>query len=106
MSIKAAYLKLLTTHKRAMVLSRNGTDYNIYATPSNYSRKLNGPEEIAIKGKEFIITKDTLDKVTFPGAPKRGDRLADEDIGVNIISEIHEMYDFGGAIIGYRVRTS
>jgi hypothetical protein len=106
MSIKAAYLKLLAAHNRQMDLTRNNVTYSILVTPSNYSRKLSGPEEITIKGKEFVITKDTLTKAGFTGPLKRGDRLSDPDMGVNIISEVHEMFDFGGEIVGYRVRTS
>jgi hypothetical protein len=78
---------------------------NIRITPGNYSRNLGAPEEIIITGREFVISKKNLDEVYFPSL-KRGDRIKDSELGYIILSDINEMYGFGGSIIGYRVRSS
>lgn len=102
-----AFRSLLEIHSRPMTIERVGeiAVAQIKATPSNYFRNLAAPEDMIIEGREFVISKAILDEVSYP-APRRGDRLKDTEIGVNIISEVREMYDFGGKIIGYRVRTS
>lgn len=84
--------------------------YGINATairvaPANYFRNLSGPGETIIEGKEFVISKNSLDIVSFP-PPRRGDRIKDSESGINTISEVREMHGFGGSIIGYRVRTN
>lgn len=102
-----AFNTLLTYHSRAMTISRPGGvgPVGIKVTPANYSRNLAGPEEVVIEGREFIVTKKTLEDAAFP-VPKRGDRLEDPEIGLNVISEVREIFGFGGAILGYRLRTS
>lgn len=90
-----------------MTIERPGSiaAVSIKVTPSNYSRNLAGPEEVVIEGREYVISKHTLDLVNYP-VPKRGDRLKDTELGVNVISEVKEIFGFGGAILGYRVRCS
>jgi len=75
----------------------------IKVSPSNYFRNLQGPEEIVMSGREFVISKKSLDAVAYP-IPKRGDRLKDTELGTSIISEVREMFSFGGDIVGFRVR--
>jgi hypothetical protein len=105
MSIKAAFNFLLQTHSRVMLLETAdfSKSIEIKVAPSNYFRNFAGPEEVVVEGQEFIIAKDFLQDF---GTPKRGDRLVDQDLGENTITEIRPMHDYGGAIIGYRVRTS
>lgn len=84
--------------------------YGISATPirvttSNYFRNLEAVEETVFTGREFVISKQVLDAAFYP-TPKRGDRIKDEDLGVSTVTEVREMSGLGGAIIGYRVRTS
>lgn len=91
-------------------LKRPKTSYGIApsairAAPANYFRNLAGPEEIVVEGREFVLSKSNLDSVKFP-APKRGDRITDPGIAVSTITEVREMFGFGGALIGYRIRTS
>lgn len=90
-----------------MTISRPGQPYEgeIRVTPSNYFRHLQGPEETVIPGREYIISKTALDAIEFP-MPKRGDRLTDEELGISVISEVRELFDFGGKLMGFRVRTS
>jgi hypothetical protein len=78
---------------------------NIKWTPSNFFRNLSGPEEVTIEGEEYVISKKVLESVYFP-VPRKGDRIIDSENGVSVISESRPMYGLGGAIIGYRVRTS
>ena len=98
-----------------MVLSKHGRNVKIFRddeltavdiriTPSNYFRNLAGPEEIIVEGREFIIPKKGLDDAGFTSL-KRGDVIKDPELGYLQLSEIREMYDFGGSIMGYRVRT-
>ena len=101
-----AFNTLLSLHSRTVTLERPGVKtVTIKVTPSNYFRNLAGPEEIVIEGKEFVISKTFLDAVEF-GVPKRGDRITDAQTGLAVISEVREMFAFGGTIIGFRVRTS
>lgn len=77
----------------------------IQASPSNYFRNLAGPEEVTVYGREFVLSKQNLDSVFYP-VPKKGDRITDPELGLSVISEVREMFDFGGAILGYRIRCS
>ncbi len=106
MSTKDAFRSLLNLHKRSVTLIRPDIyEVTVDMSPSNYSRNLEGPSEITIAGKEFVVTKEALDEVSYP-RPKRGDRITDAEMGTFAIDEVREMFDFGGAIIGYRLRTS
>ncbi len=105
--LQNAFNLLLGLHKRNMTIERPGVvgPFMISATPSNYSRNLAGPEETVIGGREFLIAKRVLDSVAYP-TPRRGDRLEDAESGHFEITEVREMYDLGGEIMGFRIRTS
>jgi hypothetical protein len=105
MSLANAFNQLLFLQSRPATIERNGsiTAVSILISPSNYARNLQGPEETVSEGKEFVVSKASLDKVSYP-RPKRGDVIRDVDLGKNTIADIREMYDFGGAVIGYRLR--
>ena len=105
MSLANAFNQLLFLQKRPATIERNGSisAVNIFISPSNYARNLQGPEETVSEGKEFVISKKILDLVSYP-RPKRGDVIRDVDLGKNTVADIREMYDFGGAVIGYRIR--
>lgn len=108
MSLEAAFNLMLGIQGRTMTLSRlgdNALSVEVKMAPSNYSRNLEGPSDTVMPGKEFVVSKSVLDSVSFP-KPKRGDRISDEDMGTLTISEIREMFDVGGKLIGYRLRTS
>lgn len=108
MSIADALNLMLSIQSRTMTLTRPGDEglsVEVRVSPSNFSRNLEGPSDTTIPGKEFVVSKKVLDEAAFP-KPKRGDRLIDSDMGSMAISEIREMYDLGGAIIAYRLRTS
>jgi hypothetical protein len=98
-----AFNSLLSLHKRVMTLSREEDSIEIEATPSNYSRMTAGPSEMVFEGREFIISTAVL-KEPIP-RPKRGDRLTDPELGALSVTDAVEMYNLGGAIIAYRVRT-
>ncbi len=76
-----------------------------YAT-SNYFRNLEGPSSTISQGREFVLSKSSLEAVSYPVPIKRNDRIVDADMGTMIISEVREMMDIHGIIIGYRVRIS
>lgn len=102
-----AFNSLLTLSKRKMTLARPGVvdEYEIYASLSNYSRNLAGPEETAIQGREFVISrKDVESTPLFP--LQRGDILIDTEYGENVIDFIDQLNGLGGEVMGYRVRTS
>jgi hypothetical protein len=106
MSLEASFNFMLNLHKRAVKLSRPAVmEVDIFVTPSNYTRFLAGPEEISMQGREYIISKTNLIASGFP-ALKKGDRITDSELGTYPIAEIKEMFDLGGNIIGYRVRTN
>lgn len=102
MSLKDAFNALLAMQSRSMTLKRAADEITVKAAPSNYSRNLAGPSDIAIKGREFVISKDDL--VTPLTKIRRGDSLIDVDFGTMAVTEVIEMYDLGGAVIGFRVR--
>ena len=102
-----AFNQLLGIHFRQVTIQRPGViaPVSVKVTPSNYSRKLSGPEDVVIDGKEFVVSKAVLDAVSFP-MPKRGDRISDPDLGNHVVSDVQELLGFGGAILGYRLRCS
>jgi hypothetical protein len=104
--LSAAFNMILSKHGRNVQIFRGdeGAAVNIRVTPANYFRNLAGPEEIIVEGAEFILSKKVLDDVNFP-KPRRGDVIKDAELGYKTLSEVREMYDFGGSILGYRVRT-
>lgn len=105
---KDTFNAILSLHRRAMTITRPGSPdvvVNIFATPSNYFRNLEVTNAVTTPGREFVISKQVLDNVSFP-TPKKGDYLTDVNLGTMTISEIREMHDLGGAIMGYRVRIS
>lgn len=106
MSLINAFNTLLFLHSREATIERPGdiTAAAIKISPSNYRRNLNGPEEIVMSGREFVISKASLDAVSYP-APERGDRIKDSELGAMSVVDITEMFDLGGSIMGYRVRT-
>ncbi len=102
-----AFNLLLSIHGRTVTLTRLGTPavtVTVRIAPSNYFRKLEGPSDTIIEGREFVLSKRALDNVSFP-APKRNDRIQDPEFGNLTILESEEMYDLGGSTMGYRVRT-
>lgn len=107
MGFKEAFNWILSKHYRTVTMDRISPAFSavIKVSPTNYSRNLEGPENIVFEGREFIITKSELDRISFPFPIKRGDRLLDAEIGKMTIKEINEMYALGGQIVGYRVRT-
>lgn len=106
MSLDSAFNFMLNLHHRVVTLKRADVmEVQVKVTPSNYSRFLSGPEEITMQGREYIISKSELVASGFP-ALKKGDRIIDTELGTFPIAEIKEMFDLGGAIIGYRMRTN
>lgn len=110
MSLKDAFNSLLSVHARTVTLTRRvaggpNLTGQVKVTPANYYRKLAGPDEIIIEGREFVIAKDALTEIGFTNL-RRGDVLTDADMGNMVIDTVREMYDLGGGIIGYRVTTA
>lgn len=108
MSIKNALEFMVNLHNRVVTFKRLGTPditFQVKASPSNYFRNLAGPSDVVMEGREFVIPKSEFIKNAFTSPIKRGDRLVDTELGTMIIAESREMYDIGGDIIGFRVRT-
>lgn len=106
MSLKAAFnLALKIGPRRNVTLSRpGGYSADVTVSPSNYSRKLEGPSDTVFKGREFILSKEEMLAKSVPTL-RRGDRMVDAEMGTMVIEEIIEMFDIGGDIMGYRLRT-
>lgn len=106
MSLKAALNLLISAQGRTATISRPGTllTGTIKVAPSNYGRMLETSSSTVVGGREFVISKDALTAISF-GAPKRGDRITDAELGTMTITDVGEMFDFGGPTMGYRVRT-
>lgn len=101
-----AFNMALKLTARTMTLTRPGVvgTYTVKVSASNYSRNLQGPEEMVISGAEFVISIFNLTESGFTGKLKRGDWLTDSELGKMAITEVDEMIALGGTIIGYRVR--
>lgn len=108
MSLASAFNLVLSIHAKNMTILRKGAPditATVMVAPSNYFRNLEGPSETVIPGREFVLSKASLDSGSYP-KPIRGDRLVDVELGTLVISEVREMFDLGSSVIGYRVRTS
>lgn len=108
MSFNDAFEAILSIHKRTITLIRpleEGTtqEATLDVTPSNYFRNLSGPSEIVMEGREFVLSKRALELAGFTQL-LRGDIFSDPELGQMTIREVREMFGFGGAILGYRVR--
>lgn len=101
-----AFNALLSRHSRPAILKRIGVttvQTNIRIAPSNFVSNAEGPADVTIKGREFVISKASI-VAPFTPILKKGDKIVDTELGSMAIGEIKEMYDMGGAIIGYRIR--
>jgi hypothetical protein len=110
MSLKDAFNSLLAVHARTVTITRRlnpgpNLTGTVKITPANYFRKLAGPDQVIMEGREFVITKDALTEAGFTNL-RRGDIFNDPEMGNLMADSIREMYDLGGAIIGYRFTTS
>jgi len=106
-----AFNYLLGKHCRTVSIVRfmdpdDGPDLTatITISPANYGRNIAGPEEIVTYGKEYVVRKMALVGTSFTTL-KRGDQITDPELGLLMIEEVKPMYDFGGDILGYRIRT-
>lgn len=109
MAIEDIFNYYLDKQSRSGKINRIGTpvfpaqEVNIKYSPTSYTRISEAPENMVVKGRQFIITKRNLTASGFVGNLKRGDRIVDTEFGSMTIREIEEMYDFGPArVIGYR----
>lgn len=104
-----AFNAILALHSRTMTIYRpssteSTTPVSIKMTPANYFRNLSGPDETVTVGREFVISMENLKASGFP-IPKRGDRIEDLELGLNVVAEVREMYDLQAQIMGFRIRT-
>jgi len=99
----SAFHFILNNQGRSVILERNKTTTaTIIAAPSNYFRNFKAMEEIQVEGREYVVSKKSLDDSSF-GEPRRGDTLVDEGFGIYAVQEVREMVLFGN-IVGYRLR--
>ena len=104
-SIISAFNYIISLQGRSIELTRGATTITIVMAPSNYFRNFTAMEEMVIDGKEFVITKASLDKNSF-GPLRRGDFLYDPDLDdEDTIADIKPLFILG-TLVGYRVRTS
>ena len=110
MSLADAFNTMLSLKKRNMKLYRVGAspvnEGYLDVSPSSFQRKLDGPADTIVEGRQFIISKRNFIACGFTGPIKRGDKLLDSELGVMTIDQIEDLYDLGGAIIGWRVSTT
>ena len=104
MSLSDAFNALLTIQSQTMTLKRDTLTATVKMAPSNFFRNLDGPANIVVDGREFVLSKKELDSTAF-GMIKRGDKIISAESGTSMIDTIREMYDIGGKVIGYRIRT-
>lgn len=108
MNLASAFNTLLKLKGRTVTLKRLGTpgwSYTVIVAPSNYARFLEGPSDVTMPGREFVISATQLKELAVPQL-RRGDRIEDSVMGDMAISEIREMFGLGNEILGYRLRIS
>ncbi len=101
--LKNSFNYMISLHSRPATLSRPSTalTVNLRITPSSYFRNIEAKGNIVSIGREFIISVGWLSAY---GEIRRGDIINDVDYKESTVSEIFEMHDLGGDIMGYRVR--
>lgn len=108
--IKDAFNAMVNFQGRTMTISRPGTSPAVTGTakfcPSNFYRHIAVENDIVAEGNEFIMTSDDVAKITGLVIPRRGDLLADTQLGKMTIDQVRPMYGVGGMLIGYRLRTT
>lgn len=104
--LRNAYNLIIHFRGRVVTLRKKdgSIEESIKIAESNYFRNLRTFEESSYEGFEFVITKTSLDAISF-GTPKKGDRIVDDLGGTNTISYVKPDIVFG-EILGFRVRTS
>jgi hypothetical protein len=107
MSFVGAFDYILSMQKRTVTYTvvDTATNYTIEVSPANFSRNLNGPEEVTFPGREYVISKTNLVKAGYAGSPKKNHRIVDAEFGTRTIEEVKEMVLLG-QLIGFRVRTN
>lgn len=110
MSLKNAFLFMLNMQGQTTqfwrppsVGSSTVTKTPIRAAISNAPRTIQGPENLVIKGREFVLSFDDVALASLSPAIRRGDKLEYPGYPIMTISEVTEMPDIGGLIMGYRV---
>jgi hypothetical protein len=104
-NLQSAFNYALDLNGRVIELWDNETDtsYNIKMSLSNYVRNLFAVDDMVIEGREFVVSKSTMDEISL--LPKRGMKIIDSELGSYTISEVREMMGLG-EILGYRLRTN
>lgn len=100
----SAFNLLISIQGRDVVLERDAISETVKMAPSNYFRNLASVEETIVEGKEFVVSKTELDRVSFP-APERGDTIVDAELGVDTVDAVKPLIIMG-EIAGYRLRTA
>lgn len=104
--LENAFNYIIALHSRPIELTRLGTPnvtVTVKMSPSRYKRDEMFDNAITSKGREFVVSTRNLG--TF-GVPKKGDIIKDGDYYESVIYEVREMHNFGGQIMGYRIRCS
>lgn len=87
MVLKTAFNRMTYLHSRPATLKRPGTP-DIFSpvriSPSNFFRFLAGPQQVTIRGREFVLPVDTMighatQLVSFNGVPVMGEFHLDYD---------------------------
>jgi hypothetical protein len=106
MSLENAFNYALSIISRKVTFERPGVidEIEIVVSPSNYQRKLAGPEDVTVSGREFVISARLLKSKGITEV-KEGDRITDPEYGLRMVTDVKELYDLGANVIGFRVRT-
>jgi hypothetical protein len=101
--LEDAFNNLLRLKQVSATLKQGVTTVNVLVSPSSYSRSLSGPSNIEIEGEEFVISKRNL---TAPlTEPRRGDRLVLSSGDFHSVKHVVPLYNVGGAVMGWRLRS-
>lgn len=107
-SLEGAFNLLCSMKKIAVTLTRPKTPtdlvINVDITPSSYSRKVDAPENTVSYGREYLIPRKFFDGAAIL-FPKRGDILTGTYLREETIAEVEELYNMGGTLFGFRVKT-
>ena len=83
-------------------MTRPLTATKIFLAPSNYATQPAEVAEIVGQGRQFVVMESQT-KRELGRPPRRGDRIEDPYLGEKMITQVRELPDLGGAVMGYRI---
>jgi len=102
-SLNNLFCYIINLKGKTVTIKRGTNEYNVMMAQSHYFRNSESIEESVVTGQEYVVSKKSLDDVTFPVPPKIGDYVLFPE-KQRAIKEVSPMEGLKGIVIGYRLR--